>query len=96
MALPNTWISDDFSIEVTDNWTSPHSGAVYPAGWMVRMPGEELELEIKPLVERPGVECVLCLLGRSSSSKRNKSWPADSGEGYVELTGYSGSMGGQF
>src|SRR3954465_3060143 len=35
---------DAFAVEVTDHWTSPATGATYPAGWTVSLPGEGLEI----------------------------------------------------
>ncbi|MEZ4646012.1 MAG: lipocalin family protein [Chloroflexota bacterium] len=34
---------------ITDTWTSPNSGAEYPAGWHIKIPELGLELEGKPL-----------------------------------------------
>jgi predicted secreted hydrolase len=40
----------DFTIAATGKWKSPHTGAEYPAGWVVRVPAEQLELTLTPLV----------------------------------------------
>ncbi len=34
---------DAFEVEVTDRWTSPATGADYPAGWTIRIPGDDLD-----------------------------------------------------
>ncbi len=41
---------DAFTVEVTDDWTSPRTGATYPAAWRVSVPGEDLEIELEPTV----------------------------------------------
>ena len=38
-----TSTGDAFTVEVTDRWTSPATGADYPAGWRSRIPGERLD-----------------------------------------------------
>jgi predicted secreted hydrolase len=87
---------EDFSIGVTDTWESPNSGATYPAGWMVTIPAHGISLEITPLLadqEFTGTysywEGAVSVNGQSPSGNR-------SGHGYVEMTGYSRSMGGEF
>ena len=35
---------DAFQVEVTDRWVSPTTGADYPAGWTIQIPGEDLEI----------------------------------------------------
>lgn len=71
-------------------WRSPASGAAYPAGWRVTIPGESLVLDVQPLVAAcenvstlvPGLaywEGPVRLLGPGGVSV---------GEGYVELAGY--------
>ena len=41
---------DAFTVEVTDHWTSPTTGAVYPAGWTLKIPGEDLTIGLRPTV----------------------------------------------
>src|SRR5213594_700837 len=38
----------DFSVEVLEKWKSPKSGGTYPMKWRVRVPAEEIALEITP------------------------------------------------
>ena len=40
---------DDFEINVTSTWVSPHSGAEYPYGWEIVIPAERVRLNITPL-----------------------------------------------
>ena len=44
------WAATDFAVEVTDRWTSPATGADYPAGWSITIPGEDLALTLRPTV----------------------------------------------
>jgi predicted secreted hydrolase len=77
---------EDFELEVTHRWTSPRSGAVYPAGWRLRIPSEALDLRIEPLLPDQEVDVSFRYwegaVGISGTAK---------GRGYVELTGYTGS-----
>jgi len=41
----------DFRLSPTGRWKSSRSGAVYPHGWIVRIPSEDLELRVEPLVD---------------------------------------------
>lgn len=39
-----------FSVSNLSSWRSPHSGARYPAGWRIELPGERSQLWMRPLV----------------------------------------------
>ena len=41
---------DAFEVEVTDRWTSPATGADYPAAWTIRIPGDDLVIRLHPTV----------------------------------------------
>lgn len=87
---------DDFTISAVDTWQSPHSGAVYPSGWDVAIPAEDIQLRITPLI--PDQELNLAFTyweGAVKISGEIRGEPV-TGYGYVELTGYVGSMAGQF
>jgi predicted secreted hydrolase len=43
--------SNEFSVTATGKWTSPKSGGTYPMGWIIRIPGQDMELKITPAVE---------------------------------------------
>lgn len=80
----------DWTVEATGTWKSPVTGAVYPSGWRLEIPSEELRLRVEPLLQdqedvarRSGNlfywEGAVRVVGREEG-------PA--GRGYVELTGY--------
>lgn len=84
----------DFSVTPTGAWTSPHSGARYPSGWLVRVPSEDLTLTITPTVADQ--ELTVASMGglvywegsvRIASLCRGVT---GAGQGYAELTGYAG------
>jgi predicted secreted hydrolase len=39
-----------FTVQVTDHWTSPTTGATYPSGWRISIPGEGLTIDLEPTV----------------------------------------------
>ena len=90
----------EISLEVLDRWESPASGGTYPSRWKIRIPACNIELFIAPLVqnqelltnESTGIVYWEGAVGGEGTSKGQKV----TAEGYVELTGYAGSMGGVF
>ncbi len=84
----------DISAVATGSWTSPHTGAVYPSGWHVMVPSEGLDLMVTPKVQDqelyfPGQSAVLSSITTYWEGAVSIAGSVG-GEGYVELTGYSG------
>jgi predicted secreted hydrolase len=80
----------DWSLRATATWTSPRTRAVYPARWLLEIPGDGLSLEILPRLadqeNRAGGTAGLfywegAVEARDRTGRRV-------GLGYVELTGY--------
>jgi len=79
---------DEMDLQVEGEWESPVSGAVYPSGWTLSMPGQELILRVTPV--QPNQELnvsVRYFEGAVDISGTSESRPI-TGVGYVELTGY--------
>lgn len=87
---------DDFTIIVEDRWRSPRSGAVYPARWRLQIPNQDLELHITPLLADQELNVSYSYWEGAVSIRGKHSSQEISGYGYVELTGYSRSMSGEF
>lgn len=87
---------EDFEIEVTGTWRSPRSGAVYPSGWKIRVPEADLALEVEPLLEDQEMDVSYQYWEGAVSVSGQSGENAVSGKGYVELTGYAGSLEGEF
>jgi predicted secreted hydrolase len=90
----------DFSVETLGRWRSPRSGGNYPARWRIRIPSEKIDLELAPLlagqeilpVTLPGlIYWEGAVSGAGSAGGRTLAC-----EGYVELTGYAGSLRSAF
>ncbi len=90
----------EIGVEVLATWTSTRSGGRYPSRWRIRIPAAGIDLQLAPLVAAQeliteGSTGVTywegAVDGKGSSAGRPVSC-----EGYVEMTGYAGSLGGLF
>jgi putative drug exporter of the RND superfamily len=87
-----------FNVEVTKRWTSPATGADYPAGWRVSIPGEGLVIDLTPTVAAQELDTrastgVVYWEGSQRVAATRDGRPLG-GEAYVELTGYAAATGG--
>ena len=87
---------DDFTVKVTDRWTSPTTGADYPAGWTIDIPGlDDLVIELRPTVAAQELDTrsttgVVYWEGSQVVTGTRRGVPIG-GQAYVELTGYAPS-----
>lgn len=72
-------------------WSSPGSGATYPAEWQFAIPTEGLNLHIKPLLSQQELRVSFTYWEGAVRIEGSHT-----GYGYVELTGYYDSMRGRF
>jgi putative drug exporter of the RND superfamily len=84
---------EDFSVGVNGEWTSPRSGATYPAGWRIELPAEQLEIDLTPSVADQELDTrattgVIYWEGSQLVQATRAGEPLG-GEAYVELTGYA-------
>ena len=105
-ASEGTWIKPDgtterllpgsFTIAKQGTWKSPHSGATYPAGWHIAIPGHRADLTVTPAMADQ--ELNLTKMGKlayweGACTIAGHVGDADvKGVGYTELTGYSGAL----
>jgi len=81
-------------LEEEAHWTSPHTGAVYPARWVVSVPGVSGRIRVTPaiadqeLVDPNGA----LTYWEGSVDLRDAETGRALGEGYVELTGYANAL----
>lgn len=90
----------DINLEVLDYWKSPKSGGRYPSRWRMKVPSAGIELELTSLVASQellteGSTGVIYWEGAVAGKGTSGGRPITC-EGYVELTGYAGSLGGLF
>ncbi len=84
-----------FTVQVTRHWTSPATGATYPAGWTVGVPRLGLAIELTPTVADQELDTrattgVVYWEG-SQRVVATRDGVRLGGEAYVELTGYAPS-----
>jgi predicted secreted hydrolase len=98
-----TWVKTDgtserllpgsFSIAKTGTWRSPRSGAIYPAGWHIVVPGHRADLTVTPAMADQ--ELHLTKMGAldywegACSIHGSVADVPVTGVGYTELTGYA-------
>lgn len=85
----------DFEVAVTDRWVSPATGADYPAGWTITIPGDLLTITLRPTVAGQELDTrattgVVYWEG-SQVVRATRAGTPLGGQGYVELTGYAAS-----
>jgi predicted secreted hydrolase len=84
--------SDDFTIESTGRWTSPKSGGIYPMGWNVTLRDPPYRLQFTPVLldqELVSEAVGLTYWEGANDIEGTRAGAAVTGQGYVELTGYS-------
>jgi predicted secreted hydrolase len=86
----------DLAADPDRTWTSPTTGATYPAGWTLRIPDEGLIIDLEPTVAAQELDTrpttgVLYWEGSQVVTATRDGVPV-AGEAYVELTGYGGAV----
>jgi predicted secreted hydrolase len=87
---------DEFAVTILDTWKSPHSKAVYPSRWRLRVFPYFLDLTIFPNLADQEMQTSestgVTYWEGSVSIKGTKDANPIKGHGYVELTGYAESF----
>ncbi len=85
----------EFRIEPLGEWHSPHSGAAYPSGWRVSLPGQRLEIEVTPELKDQELVAKQSKItyweGACRVSGSHQGVHVE-GRAFVELTGYAGRL----
>jgi len=83
-------------VEALESWTSPTTKARYPARWRLRVADAGLDLEVAPLVDDQEMNTSFVYWEGAVTVSGIADGRPVAGHGYVELTGYAGSMSGVF
>jgi predicted secreted hydrolase len=85
---------DAFTVVASGTWKSPHTGARYPAGWRVTVPGARIDLTLSPVVadQELGGSSGALAYWEGAVDARDPTTGRSLGVGYVELTGYAGAV----
>ena len=86
----------DWTLEVTDTWTSPRSGGEYPASWRIAVPSLGLEMAGRPLLADQELNVSTVYWEGAVEFAGTLDGAPVGARGYIELTGYAGSMEGRF
>ena len=81
----------DFRVESRGEWRSPRSGARYPERWRIRVPGEGLDLDVRPLLADQELDVSIRYWEGAVEVSGTRRGAPVRGHGYVELTGYAGA-----
>jgi predicted secreted hydrolase len=90
-----TLADDDWQLEVLDHWTSPRSGAEYPAAWQITVPKLDLELVGRPLLADQELDVSTTYWEGATVFEGQMEGEPITGRGYVELTGYADKFSGR-
>jgi predicted secreted hydrolase len=86
---------EDFSIEPTGYWKSPHTNAVYPSGWRIKVPKMSLDLTVTPVLHDQELDTrgtTMIVYWEGACRVSGKAAHSDvQGRAYVELVGYDRS-----
>ncbi len=86
----------DYVLTAGSTWRSPFSGATYPASWKLEIPSAGLSLDVKPYLADQELPVSVIYWEGAVRVTGQRAGKAVSGSGYVELTGYAGSIRGRF
>ena len=91
--IPQPVQKTDFEITVLEEWRSPHTQGVYPAAWEIRLNEPDCVLEVRPWMadQELNFPTVTYWEGAVHFEGICNGAPAR-GNGYVELTGYTGNL----
>lgn len=81
-------VRGEVDLQVEDEWESPVSGAVYPSGWTLSMPGEDLTLRITPVMPNQELNVSVRYFEGAVDIAGTSGGESVGGVGYVEMTGY--------
>lgn len=86
---------EDFALERTGVWRSPHTGATYPSGWRLRVPRLRIEVDVRPVMkdqelDTRGTTMIVYWEGACEVEGKRDGERVE-GRAYVELVGYDRS-----
>jgi predicted secreted hydrolase len=91
-------VASDFALTPGRIWPSTVSGARYPVEWRVSVPGEGLDLRVRPVVdaqELTGARSGVSYWEGAIDVAGTRAGQPVTGRGYLEMTGYAGRALGQ-
>lgn len=85
--------ASDFRMTPTGFWKSSASGGRYPIGWRVELPNQGLTFEVRGAVENQELSLgPITYWEGAIDATGTRNGQATEGRGYLELTGYAGTL----
>ena len=86
---------EDFQLEVLEHWRSPHTEAIYPSRWRLRVPRFAIDVTITPVfndqeLDTRGTTMIVYWEGACTVEGRHGEQETE-GRAYAELVGYDRS-----
>ncbi len=88
--------ANDLIIRNEGTWRSSDKIAVYPASWQIEAPEHDLSISLTPLIADQEMRLSTRYWEGAANVTGSHNGRAVQGRGYVEMTGYAGSMEGRF
>jgi predicted secreted hydrolase len=88
--------STEVTVEVLERWRSPQSGALYPVRWHLVSTVAGLDLQVDRRLDTQELRTSFTYWEGAVSLRGTSRGRAVSGAGFVEMTGYAGSMSAVF
>lgn len=88
--------AEDVELQPLDEWRSEQSGANYPVRWRIRVPSANLSLTIEPWLEDQEMNVSTVYWEGAVKIEGERAGDRVTGNGYLEMTGYAGTMQGGF
>jgi predicted secreted hydrolase len=86
---------EDFELEPTGEWRSPHTGATYPSGWRLRVQRIGVDVTVTPILKDQELDTrgtTMIVYWEGACEVEGRRGEADAkGRAYVELVGYDRS-----
>jgi predicted secreted hydrolase len=80
---------EDVELTPLGFWESPHTGARYPSGWRLQSRDGSVDLQIQPVLKDQELRVTVHYWEGAVDIQGTASGKPVSGQGYVELTGYT-------
>jgi predicted secreted hydrolase len=78
----------DLSIEVLDQWESPHSNSAYPSKWRLKIPKFNLSLDLQTMFSDQVMDVSVRYYEGTVSVSGSMNGADIGGNGFIEMTGY--------
>jgi predicted secreted hydrolase len=87
---------DQVKVEVLERWQNPQRTAEYPVRWRISIPSQNLSLDVTARLKNQQMDLAIVYWEGTVEVSGQANGAPINGVGYVELTGYSGSLNGRF